>query len=118
MDIQPVNPGHVLVVPVAHAEFVCDLEPVTLAHMVTVAQRITSAVRASGVRCEGVNWALADGEAAGQEVPHVHLHVFPRFTGDGFSLTFGPDYSSLPARGSLDQIAALIKDGLREVTLP
>ena len=118
MDIQPVNPGHVLVVPVAHAQFVSDLEPATLAHLATVAQRITSTVRACGVRCGGVNWWLADGEAAGQEVPHVHLHVFPRFTGDGFGLTFGPDYSSLPARGSLDQIAAQIRDGLRQATSP
>ncbi len=38
------------------------------------------------MRCKGVNLFLADGEVAGQEVFHLHLHVFPRFAGDPFSV--------------------------------
>ena len=106
MDIQPVNPGHVLIVPNAHATYLSELDEEIGAHLFKVAMRINKAIRKSGVRCEGVNLFLADGEAAFQEVFHVHLHVFPRFIGDGFGLEFSPDYSKKPSREELDGIAA------------
>jgi diadenosine tetraphosphate (Ap4A) HIT family hydrolase len=92
MDIRPVNPGHVLIIPIAHQPYLRDTPPDTLAHMMRLARSFAAALRASGIRCEGVNLFLADGEAAMQEVFHCHLHVFPRFQGDGFGLRFGPDY--------------------------
>jgi histidine triad (HIT) family protein len=112
MDIQPVNPGHVLVIPNRHAAFLGDLDEETGAHMFRLAQRLAGALRRSGVRCEGVNLFLADGEAAMQEVFHVHLHVFPRYAGDGFGLTFGPEYFYRPERSELDRVARLIRDAL------
>ncbi|MGQ0602427.1 MAG: HIT family protein [Anaerolineales bacterium] len=112
MDIQPVNPGHVLVVPNQHAAYLADLEPETGWHMFQVAQRMAAALRRSGVKCEGVNLFLADGEAAMQEVFHAHLHVFPRYTGDGFGLTFGLNYFNRPPRDELDRVAALVRDAL------
>jgi histidine triad (HIT) family protein len=72
--------------------------------------RVAAALRTCGVRCEGVNLFLADGEAAGQEVFHVHLHVFPRFAGDGFGLKFSPKYFVLPLRSELDNIAREIRN--------
>ena len=69
MDIQPVNPGHVLVVSNRHAPLLQHLDAETSAHMMRVAHRMTIALRESGIRCEGVNLFLADGEAAMQEVP-------------------------------------------------
>jgi len=108
MDIQPVNPGHVLIVPVVHVAFLDDLDEETGAYLFTVAQRLSRALRRSGVHCEGVNFFLADGEAAGQEVFHVHLHVFPRFRNDGFGLRMRPDYGVLSARSDLDALAATI----------
>ena len=86
MDIQPVTPGHVLVIPNRHAPYLADLAEEEGAQMFRVGQRVAAALRNSGVKCEGVNFFLADGVAAGQEVFHVHLHVFPRFAGDGFGL--------------------------------
>ena len=112
MDIQPVNPGHVLVIPNRHAAFLADLDEDTGAHMFRLAHRLAGALRRSGVRCEGVNLFLADGEAAMQDVFHVHLHVFPRFTGDGFGLTFSPEYFHRPERSELDRVARLIGDNL------
>lgn len=55
--------------------------------------------------CEGANIFLSDGEVAGQEVPHVHLHIVPRFKGDGISLSFGRPFER-PGRNELNQIAA------------
>jgi histidine triad (HIT) family protein len=109
LDIQPVNPGHLLVVPLAHAPFLADLEPETGALLFRVAQRLAASLRLSGVRCEGVNLFLADGEAAMQEVFHVHLHVFPRYTGDGFGLRFGEHYWQEPERAELETVAELIR---------
>jgi histidine triad (HIT) family protein len=112
MDIQPVNPGHVLIVPVEHVVSIDDLDEGIGGHLFTVAQRISRALRRSGVHCEGVNLFLADGEAAGQEVFHVHLHLFPRFRNDGFGLRLGPDYGILPTRSDLDEVAEAIRAGL------
>ena len=112
MDIQPVNEGHVLVVPRAHAAQLSDLDEETGAHLFRVAMRLSEAIRRSGVRCEGVSLYLADGEAAGQEVLHVHLHLIPRFQGDGFGFRFGPDYGVRPGRIRLDQMAAGIRQAL------
>lgn len=109
MDVRPVNPGHVLVIPVQHAPGLAELDPEAGAQMMRVAQRIARALRSSNLRCEGVNLLLADGAAAGQEVFHVHLHVVPRFRGDGFGLRFGPNYGQLAARSELDRIAASLR---------
>jgi histidine triad (HIT) family protein len=114
MDIQPVNPGHLLVIPRAHSEYLSQVDPAAAARMFQVGQRFAQAVRVSGVRCEGVNLFLADGQAAGQEVMHVHLHVIPRFLGDGFGFRFGPHYRQRPERSELDAIARRIRDELRD----
>lgn len=115
MDIQPVNAGHVLVVPRRHAACLADLREEEGARMFGAARRIAAALRASGLRCEGVNLFLADGEAAGQEVFHAHLHVFPRYAGDGFGLRFSPSYAQKPARAELDAAAEKIRAALRRV---
>lgn len=110
MDIRPAVPGHVLVIPRAHVADLAGLDPDDAAHLMRVAQRVTAAVRGSGIRCEGVNLFLADGEAAGQEVSHVHLHLIPRYLGDGMRIgaAFGH-----PGRDELDAQAALIRAALQ-----
>lgn len=118
MDIQPVNSGHVLVVPVRHAADLAELEPETGAQMMRVAQRVAAALRASGLRCEGVNLFLADGAAAMQEVFHAHLHVFPRYAGDGFGLRFGPHYVEKPGRALLEDAGARIRARLGAASTP
>jgi diadenosine tetraphosphate (Ap4A) HIT family hydrolase len=104
MDIQPVVRGHVLVVPRRHAAYLADLHVEDGAQLFRIGQLAAAALRASDLRCEGVNFFLADGEAAGQDVFHVHLHVFPRHEGDGFGLQLPPDYSMKP-RAELDETA-------------
>lgn len=115
MDIQPVNSGHLLVVPTRHAAFLAELESATAGRLMQVAQRLAAALQRSGLPCEGVNLFLADGEAAMQEVFHVHLHVFPRFTGDGFGLRFGPHYMERPARTDLERAGARLREALDQL---
>jgi len=114
MDIQPITPGHMLVIPNRHATYLSDLVEDEGAQMFRIAHRLAAAVRHSGVKCEGVNLFLADGEAAGQEVFHTHLHVFPRFAGDGFGLQLPSDYTHRPERTELDQIAERIQAALKQ----
>ena len=110
LDIQPVNHGHLLVVPIQHGAYLADIDAETAADLMRVGHAAAAALRASGVRCEGVNFFLADGEAAMQEIFHVHLHVFPRFKDDGFGLKFSPEYyTRRPPRAELDQLAAALR---------
>jgi len=112
MDIQPVNPGHILVVPITHAPNLAALDEETGGHLFKVGQRVAAALYRSDLHCEGVNFLLADGEVAGQEVFHVHLHVVPRFEGDGFGFKFSPSYFQLPERTELDKISDQIRHKL------
>ena len=93
MEIQPLNVCHVLVVPDDQAASLTDLPEDAGAQLFRTTQKV-AALYDSGLGCEGVNLFLADGEAAGRQGLHLHLHVIPRFEGDGFGLTFGsPDYT-------------------------
>jgi histidine triad (HIT) family protein len=114
MDIQPINPGHMLVVPDEHASDLSDLNPETGAQMFRVAQMMAASLRKSALHCEGVNLFLADGEAALQDVFHVHLHVIPRFKGDGFGLTFADTYSTRPSRAELESAAEKIRKAIEQ----
>jgi histidine triad (HIT) family protein len=109
MDIHPINPGHVLVIPKMHARYLSELEPEIGGYTFKVVMRVSRAVRNSGVKCDGVNIYVADGEAAAQEIPHVHLHVIPRYFGDGLRLRFRPAYGSLPDEKELEKIAERIR---------
>lgn len=110
MDIHPVNKGHILIVPKKHVELIADLDDETSGKMFILAKKINRALRKSGIKLEGINYFLADGEAAGQEVAHAHLHIFPRFKGDGFGLKFPEEYrKALSDRSELNNLAEKIK---------
>jgi histidine triad (HIT) family protein len=113
MDSRPVTPGHSLVIPKRHAAHLAELDDETWAHVCAVAKRVELALRQSGVRCEGINLFLADGEAASQSVPHVHLHVIPRFVGDTFRID--ADWTARPSRDDLDQVAARLRDSYQRL---
>jgi len=115
MDIQPVNPGHMLIFPKKCVPLMIDLDNEILSHMMKVAKKLNQALRKSGLMCEGVNLFLADGEAAMQEIPHCHLHVFPRFENDGFGLTFSENYTILPSRVEINKCADKIKSSFENL---
>ncbi|MCX6257215.1 MAG: HIT family protein [Bacteroidia bacterium] len=109
MDIRPVTPGHLLVVPKKHAAIIPDLDNESLAEMISIAKDLDIAVRNSGIPCEAVNLQVADGKAAGQEVPHVHLHIIPRTTGDGFGLRMPADHTVPKDMSKIAELAVLIR---------
>ena len=113
MDTNPVNPGHVLIVPKQHYAYLQDVPETVAARIFVVGRRIAASIRQSAVRCEGVNMFVADGEAAFQEVLHFHLHVFPRFHGDPFRID--ADWSVRPPRDVLDDLARAIGDAYSRI---
>jgi histidine triad (HIT) family protein len=115
MDIQPINSGHMVIIPNEHFSGLEDLPQETGQHIFSVGQKLARALRGSGLQCEGINFFLADGKAAMQEVFHFHLHVIPRFDGDGFGFQFSPRYAELPTRDELEKDAFHIKRSLEEL---
>ena len=110
LDLFPINPGHTLVIPKCHAACLSELDAEDGERVFAVAQRMAAALRECGVRCEGVNLFLADGEVAGQEVFHIHMHVIPRYKGDGFGLRIAN--KGMAERDALNEIAELIRGRL------
>lgn len=109
LDIQPLTPGHTLVVPVMEVAGLSDLPPEILTRITALGQEIGKAIRAADPSVTGINWLLCDGPDAGQEVPHVHLHVIPRRKGDGLRLG---GKSSKADRVDLDRWARQIEQSL------
>lgn len=109
LDIRPVTPGHLLVVPNEHAVSLAEVPADTFGRVFEVARDLASALRRSGLRADGVNLSLADGEAAGQEVWHAHVHVIPRFDGDGFRISAGAWRGPQPDRSTLGALAEKIR---------
>jgi histidine triad (HIT) family protein len=82
MDLNPLTRGHCLVATRAHAATLYDAEPEDLKAAIATAKKVAGAIRKS-LNPDGLNLLQANGAAAFQSVPHFHLHLIPRWTGDG-----------------------------------
>lgn len=82
MDIGPIIKGHALVIPKKHYDPVTKTPEEMVARLHVVARNVAQA-QLDGLGADGVNIMQNNGKAAGQEVPHIHVHVIPRFDGDG-----------------------------------
>jgi diadenosine tetraphosphate (Ap4A) HIT family hydrolase len=115
MDVYPLTPGHMLVIPVQHAASIAEVSPPVAGLMFQQAQRLGRALMRSDLGCDGYNFFLANGGAAGQDVFHAHLHVIPRYHGDGFDFVLPPNYPQEADRIDLDRQAAQLVRTLRAV---
>lgn len=80
-NIAPILPGHSLIIPNKHYKSLYELTDAELSEMMVFARKITSVLK-TYFNCDGFDWTIQDGESAGQTVPHLHLHIIPRKTGD------------------------------------
>jgi len=95
MDIGPIVEGHALVIPKIHFEQLTDLPDDQVAHLHQVAKKIAQAQQRA-LQATGINILQNNGVAAGQEVPHFHIHVIPRFDDDAHHWNWNPKtYDSL-----------------------
>ena len=89
LDINPLSRGHALIVPKTCCRTLDEVTEQTAAALGVTVRRVGTAVaRATG--CEGWNVLQNNGEAAGQEVGHVHFHIIPRRSGDGLGYRWSP----------------------------
>lgn len=115
MDINPVNPGHMLVIPNDHAASIRDVQDEVCGQMFVIGRDLNRALRKSDLRCEAVSMYLADGRAAGQAVFHAHLHIIPRFAGDSSGLQLHAKAPHSPGRAELREQAEGLSRALDEV---
>ncbi len=113
LDSWPVNPGHVLIVPNKHFSNYSDIESDYLIAMALASQKNLKAIEKSDIDCHGANFFLSDGELAGQEVMHSHMHLTPRLKEDGHRMGFVDTLNSKKAdRMKLNEIAAIISSNI------
>jgi histidine triad (HIT) family protein len=84
LDINPVNPGHILLVPRAHFATLCELPDDLAAAAASHLPRLCRAVQ-SATGSAGLNIIVNQGRAAGQTIDHVHWHIIPRFPADAIN---------------------------------
>src|SRR4030095_5148891 len=97
MDINPLNSGHCLVATKAHAATIHEADVEDLKPTMAAAKRVAAAIQ-HGLKPDGLNLLQANGAAAFQSVPHLHLHLIPRWQHNGK----GFDWKLVP--GNRDQI--------------
>lgn len=114
VDLRQFHPGHVLVTTRAHLADVRELDEATGAALMRTLTRVARAV-SDEPGCEGLSVWHSVGEAANQEVPHLHFHVHPRRHGDAMLQVY-PSAPALPARTALETIAARLRRQLSSRT--
>ena len=87
LDINPVNPGHALVLSKNHAATLPASRDEDLAAVIATARRIAAAIIAA-LAPDGINLLQANGPGAAQSVPHFHMHVVPRRLGDDLKMNW------------------------------
>lgn len=107
-DIHPINEGHILIVPKDHKARFTQLDSKIVGHLFQIGHKVLSAIEQSEIRSEGANLFLSDGAVAGQEVMHSHLHLAPRFRGDGQRVGFSHADPEEYPRKRLDEIVSKI----------
>ena len=82
LDIAPRSPGHTVVIPKSHVERVSDLADDSVSALFSAVKKTVVKIE-TALKPDGFNIGWNDGAAAGQVVPHLHIHILPRWTGDG-----------------------------------
>lgn len=82
LDIFPTSPGHTLVVPKTHTPTMMETDDALLADWIQTTKRVAQVIK-TATQADGINIMQNNGEAAGQVIHHLHMHVIPRYLNDG-----------------------------------
>ena len=107
LDIHPVHPGHVLVIPKEHATNIFDISAENWSAMQETVRKVAVALE-KAVSADGVNLMMNNREHAGQVVDHAHVHLIPRFKGDGLKLWPHKEYKDGEAQAVSEKIRAVL----------
>ena len=108
MDLFPLTRGHALVIPKTHCDSLLDADPEDAAAVMRTAQLVAQAAM-KAYSPDGLNLLQTNGAAAMQTVFHLHVHVLPRYVGDGFHVEFSRRKGT---DAELDDAAALLRSSL------
>jgi histidine triad (HIT) family protein len=108
LDIAPVHPGHTLVIPRKHHQNLLDLPEELWLEMGRACRRVAQALQ-QALKAQGFNIGMNNFPAAGQEVFHAHLHVIPRYFGDGLHLFPQKFYQA----GEMEEVGQRLRQVLR-----
>ena len=111
--IKPITPGHVVVIPKRHVESFVDLSDEEACYLINAVKRVDQAMQASDLACEAVSIYLGDGEVAGQDIPHIHMHVIPRFSDDQFDFSLDSNLERYHGIAELEEDAMKIRSGFK-----
>lgn len=106
LDIHPVAKGHTLVIPKEHATNIFDIAAPSWAHVAETARVVAKQMEAA-LDFGGVNLAMNNRDIAGQVIDHPHVHLIPRFTGDGLRQWPHGKYDEGEAEGIAEKIRAV-----------
>ncbi len=90
LDIFPNHKGHSLVIPKEEYETIMDCPDDILKHLISITKKV-SEKQTEELKCDGINISINNKPAAGQEVPHLHIHAIPRYKDDGYKFGFGKE---------------------------
>ena len=105
LDIHPVNAGHTLVIPKHHSTNIFDIPPADWTAITETVRKLAAIIEKS-VKADGINLSMNNREHAGQVVDHAHVHIVPRFKGDGFKLWAQRNYLENEAKSVQEKILA------------
>jgi histidine triad (HIT) family protein len=86
MDINPINEGHLLIIPKAHAATIHEIAEADFLAVMSATHKLAAAVK-KALNPDGINLLQLNGKAANQVVPHLHVHIVPRWFGDGVTVS-------------------------------
>ncbi len=105
LDIFPIHPGHVLVVPKKHSADIFDTPAEEMQQVAAAAKKIAPAVM-KATKADGINLGMNNRSSAGQVVMHAHMHIIPRYKDDGLKTWPQKPYGS---DGEKETAAAAIR---------
>lgn len=85
MDINPLNEGHLLIIPKTHAATIHEITEADFAAVMSATHKLAAAVQ-KALNPDGINLMQLNGKAANQVVPHLHVHIVPRWSGDDLAI--------------------------------
>ena len=103
LDLGPASKGHALIIPKAHYANLYEMPDELAGKAMILAKKIITKMT-EVLQCDGYNIVQNNGEAAGQTVPHFHLHLIPRYKGDGQNINW------VPGEASQDELEAVRKE--------
>lgn len=105
LDINPANPGHILLIPKEHYQIMPQVPDELIGHLFMVVKHLSQAAL-KALKVGGVNVIIANGIAAGQRAPHFMIHVIPRTEGDGLKF-------AIPQKQVTEKDLALLKNNIK-----